>query len=85
MQQDATEALALGPAEAYPDAIERLGHQTTKEVLQVTLESRSHLRHVLAEEEIECDYRECGHLTLALDATQQHAFSQHGEPYQCPS
>lgn len=70
--------ISVGPTEAYPDAIERLGNQTAKEVLQVTLESRNLLRQVLAEEEIECDYRECGHLTLALDETQQHALSRHG-------
>ncbi len=68
--------LSLGPAEAYPQAIQRLGHQTAKDVLQITLESRSLLRRVLAEEEIFCDYRETGTLALALDADQQHAFAQ---------
>ena len=70
--------LSLGPAEAYLQAIQRLGHQTAREVLQVTLESRGLLRQVLAEEKIACDYRETGTLALALalDADQQHAFSQ---------
>jgi glycine/D-amino acid oxidase-like deaminating enzyme len=69
--------VSLGPAEAYPNAIKRLGYQTAKEVLQVTLESRDLLRHVLADEEITCDYRECGHLTLALNEAQQDALAQH--------
>ena len=68
--------LSLGPAEAYPQAIQHLGHQTARDVLQVTLESRSLLRQVLAEEKIACDYRETGTLALALDADQQYAFSQ---------
>ncbi len=71
--------VSIGPTEAYPDAIERLGYETAKEVLQVTLESRDLLRQVLADEEIACDYRECGHLSLALNETQQHALSRHGD------
>ena len=68
--------LSLGPAEAYPQAIQRLGHQTAYDVLQVTLESRGLLRQMLSEEKIACDYRETGTLALALDADQQHAFAQ---------
>lgn len=68
--------LSLGPAEAYPQAIRRLGHQTARDVLQVTLESRSLLRQVLTEEEIVCGYRETGTLALALDTDQQRAFAQ---------
>ncbi len=69
--------VSIGTTEAYPDAMKRLGHQTAKEVLQVTLESRDLLRQVLTDEEINCDYRECGHLTLALNETQQHALARH--------
>jgi len=68
--------ISVGPTEAYPDAIRRLGHQTAKEILQVTLDSRRLLRQVLREEEITCDYRECGHVTLALTSSQQIALSQ---------
>ncbi len=68
--------LSLGPAEAYPQAIQRLGHQTARDVLQVTLESRELVRQVLAEEKIACDYRETGTLALALNTDEQDAFSQ---------
>ena len=68
--------LALGPTEAYPQAIQRLGYKTARDVLQVTLESRSLVRQVLAEEGIACDYRETGTLSLALNAEQQQAFNQ---------
>ncbi len=36
--------LSLGPTEAYPAAIQRLGHKTARDVLQVTLDSRSLIR-----------------------------------------
>ena len=68
--------LSLGPTESYPAAIQRLGHKTARDVLQVTLDSRSLVRQVLAEEEIICDYRETGTLSLALDADQQRAFNE---------
>ncbi len=68
--------LSLGPAEAYPQAIQRLGHKTARDVLQVTLESWSLLRQVLLEEKIACEYRETGTLALALSADQKHAFAQ---------
>lgn len=68
--------LSLGPAEAYLQAIQRLGHRTARDVLQVTLESRELVRQVLVEEGIECDYRETGTLALALNVDEQHAFSQ---------
>ncbi len=68
--------LTLGPAEPYTQVIQRLGHQAAKTVLQVTLDSRSLLRQVLAEEHIACEYREPG--TLALTLNQEHlaAFAQ---------
>ena len=68
--------LTIGPVEAYPQAIQRLGHKTARDVLQVTMESRSLVRQALMEEGIACDYRETGTLALALNANQQHAFAQ---------
>src|SRR5215210_3402399 len=58
--------VTVGTAEAYPAAIGRVGHSTARAVYQLTLENRSLLRQVLAEEDIACDYREPGHLSLAL-------------------
>ena len=57
--------VSIGPAESYPDAITRVGHETAHRVLKMTLENQVLLRQVLAEEEIDCDYREPGALSLA--------------------
>jgi len=62
--------MVSGPAEAYPRAIARLGHETARAVMTLTLDSRQLLRQVLAEEEIDCDYREPGCLSLALGEEQ---------------
>jgi glycine/D-amino acid oxidase-like deaminating enzyme len=62
--------LTLGTAESYPHAIARLGHATARDVYTLTLENRALVRQVLAEEEIDCDYREPGTLALALSADQ---------------
>ncbi len=60
----------VGTAEGYADAIERLGRETARAIMQITLDSRALLRQALAEEAIACDYREPGHLTLALGDAQ---------------
>jgi glycine/D-amino acid oxidase-like deaminating enzyme len=62
--------VSISTAEPYPAAIARLGQQTAQHVLRLTLENQALLRQTLAEEEIACDYREPGHLSLALDADQ---------------
>lgn len=62
--------VTVSMAEAYTDAITRLSHETAHAVLHLTLDNRALLRRVLAEEEIDCDYREPGHLTLALNEEQ---------------
>ncbi len=62
--------VSVGPAEAYPGAIMRLGHETARAIWTLTLENRAFLRQVLAEECIACDYREPGHLSLALGEDQ---------------
>ncbi|HEU5103509.1 MAG TPA: FAD-binding oxidoreductase [Roseiflexaceae bacterium] len=62
--------MVAGTAERYPAAIARLGHATAREIWQLTLDSRALLRHVLAEEAIDCDYREPGNLELALGEEQ---------------
>jgi gamma-glutamylputrescine oxidase len=58
--------VSIGTAESYPTAIARLGHETARAVLKVTLENQALLRHVLNEEQIPCDYHEPGTLSLAL-------------------
>ncbi|HEX5690600.1 MAG TPA: FAD-dependent oxidoreductase [Roseiflexaceae bacterium] len=65
--------MVAGTAEAYPTAIARHGHAVAHAVWSLTLESRTLLRNVLAEEAIACDYREPGLLHLALgDAQREH-------------
>lgn len=62
--------MVAGTAERYLAAIARLGHATARAVWQLTLDNRALLRRVLGEEGIDCDYREPGHLHLALGDTQ---------------
>jgi gamma-glutamylputrescine oxidase len=62
--------LSIGPAEAYPAAIARLGHETAHTILTLTRENQALLLHVLEAERITCDYRESGSLSLALDRDQ---------------
>ena len=59
-----------GTAESYSAAIKRSGHDVARAIYKLTLENRTLLRQVLAEEEIECDYRETGSLHLALNEEQ---------------
>jgi gamma-glutamylputrescine oxidase len=58
--------VSIGTAESYPRAIARLGHATVRAVWMLTLENRALLHQVLSEERIACDYREVGHLSLAV-------------------
>jgi glycine/D-amino acid oxidase-like deaminating enzyme len=62
--------VVAGTAASYPEAIERHGHAAARAVWTLTLESRMLLRQALAEEAIDCDYREPGLLHLALGADQ---------------
>ena len=62
--------MVAGTAESYPAAIARIGHADARAVLQLTIENRALLRHVLADEQIDCDYREVGNLHLALGEQQ---------------
>src|SRR5579884_687599 len=62
--------VSVGLAESYTHAIERHGHETARAIWRLTLENRTLLRQVLAEEQIACDYREPGTLSLALNAEQ---------------
>jgi len=62
--------VSVGPAESYVAAVLRLGHETARAIWMLTLENRALLRQVLTEESIACDYREPGHLSLALGKDQ---------------
>jgi len=62
--------IATGLAESYPKAISRLGRDTAAQILRLTLENRELVREVIVEEGIACEYREPGHITLALNAKQ---------------
>jgi glycine/D-amino acid oxidase-like deaminating enzyme len=61
--------MVAGTAERFPAAVARLGHTTARAVWQLTLDNRALLRQVL-EEAIDCDYREPGHLHVALGDAQ---------------
>lgn len=62
--------MVAGTAEPYDQAMARVGREAARAVWELTLENRSLLREVLAREEIDCEYREPGHLALALGAAQ---------------
>jgi glycine/D-amino acid oxidase-like deaminating enzyme len=56
----------VGTAESYAGAIARHGHAVARAIYQITLDSRSLVRQVLAEEQFDCEYREPGRINLAL-------------------
>ena len=62
--------VSLGLTEPYPAACARLGDETARAVLTLTRENQVLLRHVLVEEQIACDYREPGSISLALNDPQ---------------
>ena len=68
--------VSVGLAESYAHAIERHGHEVAHAIWRLTLEDRTLLRQVLAEEQIACDYREPGMLSLALNMEQLVEFEQ---------
>lgn len=69
--------VVAGTAEDYPHAIARLGHTAARTIYQSTIENHALLLEVLREEQINADYRDVGHLKLALHsselAAQHHA------------
>jgi glycine/D-amino acid oxidase-like deaminating enzyme len=68
--------VVAGTAAPYPQAIIQHGHTVAQAVWALTLESRALLRQALAEEAIDCDYREPGLLHLALGAEQLDRLAQ---------
>jgi glycine/D-amino acid oxidase-like deaminating enzyme len=68
--------VVAGTAAAYPQAIEQHGYAAARAVWTLTLENRALLRQALAEEAIDCDYREPGLLHLALSSSQLDRLAQ---------
>ena len=62
--------VVAGMHEDYPAAVKRLGPKVARAVLAISYENQAVLRQVLAEEEIDCHYREPGSLGLALGEEQ---------------
>ena len=58
--------LPLGTAPSYPDLVGRMGRERAKVLWALTLENRDVVRRLIRDESIACDYREPGHLELAL-------------------
>jgi glycine/D-amino acid oxidase-like deaminating enzyme len=63
----------IGTSEAYHTMITHFGHADAKAIYQITLDSRGLLRQVLAEEQLECEYREPGRLNLELNEAERTA------------
>jgi gamma-glutamylputrescine oxidase len=74
--------VVAGPTETYTETITRLGHETASVILADTLTNQQLLRQVLEEEGIECNYREPGHIRLALDETQEQQMRAEAAAYQ---
>ncbi len=68
--------ISVGPDKPYAEAIARLGYETARTILDVTLDSQKLLRHMIEEENIACDYREPGHLHLTLQEEELRIFAQ---------
>ncbi len=66
----------VGPAGSYTEAVACLGQETARHIMALTTESRTLLRQVLGEEEIDCEYREPGTLRLALTEAQKAQYRQ---------
>lgn len=62
--------VVAGMHEAYTQATKRFGHEVAHAVISITYDNQAILRQVLAEEAIDCDYREPGSLGLALSEAQ---------------
>ncbi|HEV2528081.1 MAG TPA: FAD-binding oxidoreductase [Thermomicrobiales bacterium] len=58
--------LGSGTALGYGDAIERYGHDHARTLWQLTLDGQALAKQVIAEEEIDCDHRAPGIISLAL-------------------
>ena len=58
--------MGTGTAEGYLGTRARHGREAARALMALTLDSLALLRRVLAEEGIDCDYRECGRVSLAL-------------------
>ncbi len=68
--------VGCGPDEPYHEAIARVGYETAHAILTLTRENRILLRQVIKEEAIACEYREPGHLHLALSETEQATYRE---------
>jgi glycine/D-amino acid oxidase-like deaminating enzyme len=58
--------LPLGTAPSYPDLVTRLGRDRARQLWALTVDNRETVRRLIREEAIDCDFREPGHLELAL-------------------
>lgn len=62
--------LVGGASMGYASLIELLGHDGAKALHELTLHGQALARDVIAKEEIDCDYRQIGTLSLALTETE---------------
>lgn len=68
--------LTIGTAMSYPAAIAQFGHAAAQEMWQLTLASRELLRELMRDEALDCDYREPGTLSLALNERELESMQQ---------
>ncbi|HEX5504608.1 MAG TPA: FAD-binding oxidoreductase, partial [Thermomicrobiales bacterium] len=59
--------VGVGTAAYYPTVIEDFGHDAARAIWGITVENQALVRQVVAEEELDCQYREPGTLGLVLD------------------
>ena len=65
--------MGTGTAEGYLGTAARHGRDAARALMALTLDSLALLRQVLEEERIDCDYRECGRVSLALSEAEHAA------------
>ncbi|HMO56784.1 MAG TPA: FAD-binding oxidoreductase [Roseiflexaceae bacterium] len=65
--------MTFGTAEGYRATSERIGHAATRMIFDMTLRSRVLAHDMIAEEGIDCDFRQPGRLTLSLSGAEHAA------------
>jgi glycine/D-amino acid oxidase-like deaminating enzyme len=68
--------VGCGPDEPFHEAVARVGYETARAILDITQANRLLLHQVIGEEAIASDYREPGHLHLALVEAEQKAYRE---------
>lgn len=67
--------IPMGTTEPYPDTVNRVGRPAAQSLWTLTERNYALLSELISEEEIDCDFREPGHLHLALSEAELSTWS----------